>query len=40
MGIGTVYYLAPEMISDKPLEYGPKVDVWSLGLVFYEMMIG
>ena len=35
---GTPQYLAPEILSDKG--YDSTVDWWSLGCVFYEMLIG
>jgi serine/threonine protein kinase len=37
--IGTSYYMAPELIKEGG-SYGPEVDVWALGLVFYEMLTG
>jgi tetratricopeptide (TPR) repeat protein len=36
--IGTVNYLAPEQIIN--FEYSPASDIYSLGIIFYEMLIG
>ena len=33
--VGTPYYLSPEIVDNKP--YNFKSDVWSLGVLFYEM---
>eukprot|EP00747_Dinoflagellata_sp_TGD_P125015 gnl/TRDRNA2_/TRDRNA2_174094_c0_seq1.p1 gnl/TRDRNA2_/TRDRNA2_174094_c0~~gnl/TRDRNA2_/TRDRNA2_174094_c0_seq1.p1 ORF type:complete len:1105 (+),score=166.55 gnl/TRDRNA2_/TRDRNA2_174094_c0_seq1:277-3315(+) len=43
--LGTLGYLAPEVVrcgrSSQPEEaYTAKVDVWSLGVVFYELLVG
>ena len=34
--VGTPYYLSPEIIDNKP--YDTKTDIWSLGVLLYEMM--
>ena len=36
--LGTRAYMAPEII--KNLEYGPKVDIWSAGVLVYLMIKG
>lgn len=36
--VGTVNYLAPEQIID--LDHSPASDIYSLGIIFYEMIIG
>ena len=36
---GSVLYCAPEILKDLPY-YGPQVDVWSAGVVFYCMLAG
>ena len=36
--IGTPHYMAPELINGSG--YGYSVDLWSLGIMMYEMMIG
>lgn len=36
---GTLFYLAPEMI-DGTGYYGPEVDMWSLGVVLYYLLVG
>jgi len=36
--VGTPMYLAPEMIRKK--KYGYKVDVWAIGVLIYNMVVG
>ena len=43
--VGTIHYMAPEVLMNGPSEandraYENKIDVWSLGVVFYEMLHG
>ena len=42
-GVGTYYYLPPECFirdRDNPILISTKVDIWSLGVIFYEMIYG
>lgn len=32
--------MAPDLMIDRNQTYSEKVDVWSLGIMFYELLIG
>ena len=36
--LGTPYYMAPEIITDKKFDY--KSDLWSIGCILYLMLAG
>jgi serine/threonine protein kinase len=41
MNIGTPYYMAPELLQNSDYgSYTEKVDIWALGLLFYEVFSG
>ncbi|XP_060555823.1 uncharacterized protein LOC132716543 isoform X3 [Ruditapes philippinarum] len=37
---GSLEYAAPELIANNDNKYGPEVDIWSLGLILYGMVLG
>ena len=38
--IGTPYYQAPELLYENNIEYTNKVDVWALGMMWFEILYG
>lgn len=39
-GAGTYWYLPPEAFGDAGTEVSCKLDVWSVGVIFFEMLYG
>ena len=40
MILGTPAYMAPELMSKTTVKYDFKVDVWSLGVITYQLLSG
>ena len=38
LNVGTIQYMAPELLDPSTDTYDHKVDIWSLGMVLYEML--
>lgn len=39
-GVGTYYYLPPEAFEENDPQISAKLDVWSLGVIFFELLYG
>lgn len=37
---GTPLYIAPEILGSGPLNYTSNVDIWSFGIIIYELYVG
>ncbi|RIB29509.1 kinase-like domain-containing protein [Gigaspora rosea] len=37
IGVGTVTYASPEQLAKPPIPYNEKVDIYSLGIIFFEL---
>jgi len=40
MGTGTMWYLPPECFGEGDVKISSKVDIWSVGVIFYELLYG
>lgn len=38
--IGTCFYLPPEVLLPRKPMINDKVDIWSIGVIFYELLYG
>jgi hypothetical protein len=38
--LGTPAYMAPEQVSGRPEQVGPRTDVWALGVMMFELLTG
>jgi tousled-like kinase len=38
--VGTYWYLPPETFLENDPEVSSKVDIWSVGVIFYELLYG
>ena len=38
--LGSPLYMAPEIASYDTISYGSKADLWSIGVLFYELLFG
>ena len=37
---GSLKYMAPELVSGKNTDTDPKLDIWSMGCILFEMLVG
>lgn len=38
--LGTPQTMAPEILTEKEIDYDSKVDLWSIGVIFYQLLFG
>lgn len=39
-GIGTLLYMAPQLVIDEKPKYSAKCDCWSIGILMYYLLFG
>ena len=39
-GVGTYWYLPPEVFKEDNPQISSKVDIWSIGVIFFELLYG
>ena len=39
-GVGTYWYLPPECFREEKTQISTKVDIWSIGVIYFEMLYG
>ena len=40
INVGSLKYMAPEVLSNKIDKVGPSIDIWALGVILFTMVIG
>lgn len=38
--LGTIEYMAPELLTDENVTYTTKIDIWAIGVLTYECLVG
>lgn len=37
---GSIFYLPPEIFSNKNVNASPSLDIWSIGIILYTLIVG
>lgn len=40
MNIGSLHYMAPEILTGKVTRITTSVDIWAMGIILYKMLFG